>query len=141
MRKRWAGLVLATVLSSALTGCSLSTACPAIGWINSVTVTLDGDVQNVDVVELCADRMCSRPQGSQQATEDAIPFIASAKSDTDWEVQIGMQAPKAVSVRALSADGRVLAETEANLDWRRVGGSERCGGPQEADPVTLQVKL
>lgn len=139
MRKRLAGLLLPIVLCSALAGCSLSTACPAIGWVNSLTVTLEGDVEGVDAVELCADELCSRPEGSQQATEGSAPFTASARGDADWSIQIGMQMPETVTVRALSADGGVLAETRANLEWERVGGSERCGGPQETDPVALQV--
>ena len=139
MRKRLAGLVLAIVLCSALAGCSLSTACPAIGWVNDLTVTLDGDVDDVDVVELCTGKTCSRPEGSQQAMEGSTPFMASANGDATLTIHIGMQAPKAVSVRALSADGGVLAETRTYLEWKRVGGSERCGGPQETDPVALQV--
>lgn len=139
MRKQLARLVLAIALCSSFDGCSPPVACPAIGWINSVTVTLEGDVKSVDLVELCADGMCSRPRGSQPAAENTIPFIASAKSDTVWKITIGMRAPKTVSLRALSTDGRVLAKKEANLDWRRVGGTKRCGGPEKADPVTLRV--
>ena len=44
-----------------------------------------------------------------------------------------------VQVRALSAAGEVLAEQHFDLEWRRVGGSERCGGPHEAGPLLLPV--
>lgn len=45
-------------------------------------------------------------------------YIASAKSGTGWRITIGMRAPKTVWVRALSADGRVLAKKKGSLDWR-----------------------
>lgn len=139
MRKQLAGLVSVIALCPVLAGCSPPVECPAIGWTNSVTVALEGDVHSVDLVELCAGGMCSRPRGSQPTVENTIPYIASAKSNTVWTITIGMRAPKTVSVRAFSSDGRVLAQKKVNLDWRRVGGTERCGGPEEADPIRLRV--
>lgn len=50
-----------------------------------------------------------------------------------------MTAPENVTVRALDTAGEVLTEEEFALEWRRVGGSEECGGPGEAGPVTLVV--
>jgi hypothetical protein len=35
--------------------------------------------------------------------------------------------------------GEALAESTVNLTWDRVGGTERCGGPEETEPVTLTV--
>jgi hypothetical protein len=51
-----------------------------------------------------------------------------------------MSAPKAVTVRASSADGTVLAERKVTLEWTRVGGTEQCGGPMEAPVVRLRVR-
>ena len=39
----------------------------------------------------------------------------------------------------LSADGTILAEREVKLSWKRVGGSERCGGPVETPPIILSI--
>lgn len=45
-----AGLVAAMIL----TGC-VHFACPAIGWMNTLTIELDGDAAAVDRVQLCTD--------------------------------------------------------------------------------------
>ena len=47
-------------------------------------------------------------------------------------VVLGMVSPETVEVSVLGPDGAVLAGTEAELEWVRVGGSEGCGGPHEA---------
>lgn len=39
----------------------------------------------------------------------------------------------------LDAGGEPLAEEDYTLEWTRVGGSERCGGPMMADPVLLDI--
>ncbi|WP_156642181.1 hypothetical protein [Arthrobacter sp. B6] len=47
--------------------------------------------------------------------------------------------PSEVTVRALAADGTVLAEPEHDLVWTRVGGTEQCGGPVTTAPIQLSV--
>lgn len=44
-----------------------------------------------------------------------------------------------LKLRAVSAEGEVLAKRDFALEWRRVGGTEECGGPQEAGPVSLDI--
>ena len=145
-----------------LIGCSMlpQIACPAIGWVNMASVTLEGAVQKVHTVQLCVAGVCSVTADEMQrldepltiATElpDAqgpaptsapttVPPIASRIDDHTWTFQVGMSAPKAVIVRARSADGTVLAEREVTLEWTRVGGTEQCGGPGEAGPVILSI--
>ena len=61
MKPGAARLALALLLAGAATGCSDSVprACPALAWFNSLTVFLDGAVEKVSQVELCADDVCS----------------------------------------------------------------------------------
>ena len=162
MRRLLSALVVGFAVSSVLIGCSVlpQLACPAIGWVNMASVTLEGAVQKVDTVQLCVDGACSITADQLQrldepltiATElpDAqgpaptsapttVPPIASRIDDHTWTFQVGMSAPKAVIVRARSADGTVLAEREVTLKWTRVGGTEQCGGPSEAGPVILSI--
>jgi hypothetical protein len=50
-----------------------------------------------------------------------------------------MSAPKKATVKALDARGEVLAQRDVDLTWTRVGGSEQCGGPSTAGPITLPL--
>jgi len=161
MSKRLVSLFAVLAWSSAVVGCSFPTVCPAIGWINTVTVTLEGQTQDVAGVELCADNACSVPRQNQPTSDEpapvetltpsqlatgtpspgatGVPFHASQSSDHSWEIATGMATPKNATVRALSASGEVLAERDVTLNWSRVGGSESCGGPGEADPISLPM--
>ena len=151
------GLVVAMLLTVAVAGCS--TACPAIGWINSVSFHLNGNVRDVAVLELCADGECATsaplPQGSQESLHVLTPeelaavssqrpagpslFSISRVDERNWRASVAMTTPETVTVRALSSTGQVLAEREVALEWRRVGGTERCGGPGEAGSVDLDI--
>ena len=155
------GLIAALVLSSALAGCSVFDVCPAIGWNNTLTVTLEGATRNVSVVELCADDVCSAPARSQLSSDQPVrietfnpqhlatptadpsaiqlPYFASKIDEHSWEISTGMATPERVTLRALSASGEVLAERDVTLNWVRVGGTERCGGPGEAGPISLTI--
>ncbi|WP_160317905.1 MULTISPECIES: hypothetical protein [Arthrobacter] len=37
-----------------------------------------------------------------------------------------------MELKAYSPSGELVAEQQVELDWKRVGGSARCGGPHEA---------
>jgi hypothetical protein len=50
-------------------------------------------------------------------------------------VQLDMTTPDSVVVTVLGPDGATLADLETDLDWRRVGGTEECGGPMTASVV------
>ncbi|QHK21593.1 hypothetical protein GU243_19960 [Pseudarthrobacter psychrotolerans] len=163
MGRVWGLIVRPAVLMLAVcipvAGCS--TACPAIGWVNSVTVELAGDLSRVDSVQLCADGACSelRPEPGTAAPRIVVttpldasapftpeaqptmaPFYASRVDADTWRFTVvNMSSPDHVTAKALSATGEVLAVKEADLDWNRVGGSAQCGGPGEASPVELTV--
>jgi hypothetical protein len=46
-----------------------------------------------------------------------------------------MTLPDSAVLTILGPDGTELAELDADLDWRRVGGTEECGGPSAASVV------
>ena len=67
-----ARLAAALLLAVATAGCSGSVpdACPAIAWFNTLTVSLDGSVEDVSLVEFCAEGACSvRADGPVRAPE------------------------------------------------------------------------
>jgi len=109
----------------ALAGCAGEggVACPAIGWSNGLTVELAEDWPAVDGGSVRIE--CSSPCGA------AYP-AGTPLTGTTAAVQVDMTTPDSVVVTVLAADETEVAEVDAALDWVRVGGSERCGGPSEA---------
>lgn len=162
MRKRRISLVAVGLLGALLAGCTPN-ACPAVAWDNTAAVTLVGPTSDVAEVQLCADGVCSERRGSESRTPEplqlstmtaedlatftptpesmpvSLPPLATRSTAGSWSFSFSMSAPQAVTVRALSADGEVLAELDTDLDWDRVGGSAACGGPGRAGPVVLSI--
>lgn len=152
-----------TVLLPALvpvTGCAA--VCPAIAWINFVTVAVDGDTRSVSWVQLCTPDSCSRATESP-APQPVFPsptatptganglgfppgggptvhriMVEQVGPDT-WRFGFEIDSPGSVTVRALDAAGKTLAENKVPLEWQRVGRTVGCGGPQTASPVTLKL--
>jgi hypothetical protein len=56
-----------------------------------------------------------------------------------WVFTVGSGDSASVTLRALAANGTVLAELDHDLLWTRVGGSEQCGGPVTTPPINLSV--
>lgn len=83
------------------------------------------------------------PRSSQtdSPAPTALPLMFSIVRVDErlWRISLDMAVPHRLAVRALSSTGDVLIERDVVLDWRRVGGSERCGGPAEAGPVSLDI--
>lgn len=84
MKPHPARLAASLLLAVATAGCSGSVpnVCPAIAWINTLTVSLDGSVEEVSLVEFCAEGACSvRADGPVRApaasvTPGAVPAPA-----------------------------------------------------------------
>ncbi|MEO7123844.1 MAG: hypothetical protein ABI400_12150 [Lacisediminihabitans sp.] len=164
MRRLLTGLVTVLALGSLLSGCSLipQFACPTIGWVNSVTVELEGSVEGVHTVELCVEGTCSvsadqlqveideplqlmttLPQDPEitapTSTPATTPPFATKVNDHTWTFNLMMGTAKEVTVRALTADGATITERDVALEWKRVGGSEQCGGPAKTPPIVLSL--
>lgn len=155
------GLVATLLACLTTTGCSPFGACPAIGWSNVVEVHLNGNVSEVASVELCVAGVCSTstpgPLGSFEPRQittlgpEQLPSISPAPAATyspysstrvderTWKIQVQMSTPGSATIHALSTAGTVLAEKDVVLEWRRVGGTEQCGGPGVAGPISLDI--
>lgn len=139
-------------------GC-VTDACPAIGYVSNLTVNLEGNAAAVREVKLCDDTGCSQPApvpGTPVPQRTIVPtldpevpppapaatfppFHGRQQDDDTWLFTLSLGSPSNVTVRALAADGGVLAEQEYALEWTRVGGSEQCGGPVTTPPILLPV--
>ncbi|MFB6611897.1 hypothetical protein ACFCVO_16330 [Agromyces sp. NPDC056379] len=104
-------------------------ACTAIGYPSTVEVVVEGaasaDVDRVAVVT---------PDGTDESISSVTELDGSR-----WQVDFPTGAPSEVTVEAFTADGARLGSTTTALDWRRVGGTEECGGPREAGPVVIEA--
>ncbi|WP_162924909.1 hypothetical protein [Mycetocola zhujimingii] len=69
------------------------------------------------------------------------PYLARSESENVWVITMMAGRPDEVTVTAYRLDGSVAGESSSvALEWKRVGGSEQCGGPTETDPVTVVVR-
>ena len=101
-------------------GCGGDVVCPAVAYGATLTVTAE-----TGAVVVCSEEGCS---------DDAEPSGGPWLQDADGARYVFtlMDAPTKVDVRLTGDDGAVIAATH-RPDWERVGGSARCGGPQEAE--------
>ena len=120
---------VAAALSFSACSAGATTVCPAIGWSNTLTVDLADDWPDVAGGSLTVE--CSSRCGvlGTAGDQDRLSVPLTGRSTV---VQFDMTSPDPAVLTVLDADGGKLAELDADLDWRRVGGSEDCGGPSVA---------
>jgi hypothetical protein len=158
MKSGWGVLGLLSAVTVGVvptTGCSIN-ACPAIGYARTLTVNIEGNVGAVSDVRVCDETRCSEPEPTAgapvpkktvitefspdpQQTVTYPPFHSRREDQDTWVFTVNSGDPARVTVRALAADGTMLAEQEHDLVWTRVGGTEQCGGPVTAPPILLSV--
>ncbi|SDH50623.1 hypothetical protein SAMN04489720_1457 [Agrococcus jejuensis] len=134
------GLVATTALAATVTAaCApLPVACPAVGYFSTLSVTLAEPRDDV-ALELCLSAGCAPAPLDELASDEAIAdgLFGEASGDglEGWTISIMSGGTDAVGYRLLDVAGTVLAEGEVEPEWVRVGGSEQCGGPTEAEIV------
>ena len=158
MRSSWGNSRSAVVLMVAvlqLTACGgTAVVCPAVGWVSTITVRLEGDLTAVDDVQLCTPEGCSVPEvaASQPASPKSAvpsspvdtspptaPFDATRTAVNSWSFTVRGHLPAEVKTRVLARDGTLLTQQQVQLEWTRAGGSDECGGPMRTQPITLQL--
>ncbi|PCE15875.1 hypothetical protein AUC47_10130 [Microbacterium sp. SZ1] len=129
--RRAASTVAALVLAALLTGCA--TACPAIGWTNSVTIDAASYGPGV-ALQVCSDHGCSPAPGivPTPETDASVP-----QAGDDGTFFFGFDAPDEITVRVYDDTGVLLAESRETIDWTH--STEPCGGPSTAPPVVLKA--
>lgn len=131
MRKMLAVGMLGSALLLGSTGCSPDVACPAIGWINTVTVDTSafGDTA---FVQFCVDAGCSpRPdEGPTTSSDLQVPV-----QEDDGVFRVGMAAPEEAMIRVYDATGMLLHESDHDIAWTHSTGP--CGGPSTAAPIIV----
>lgn len=148
-QRRAAIAALGLLATAGLAGCTtLETACPAIGWFNSVDVEFEGAadvIATIDVIEICGDGQCfeaPRPTAVQTPDPNATgPWYGPTLelSPTRWSVSIDMVTPEEVTITVFDVTGTPLGTATEAVTWTEIDGPTQCGGPSNAGPVTLDV--
>jgi hypothetical protein len=153
---------LVSLLVVALAGCNqLVTACPAIGYSSALVVRLaddwpPGDARTV-TLDCPEEEVCGLPSAfPREAVPSAavVPFqepapppagqspapevdrespVVQPLSDGSAEFVL-FSSPETVTLTVTEAGEDVVSVT-VRPEWVRVGGSEECGGPLEAELV------
>lgn len=122
--------MLVMALLGAATGCA-QTACPAIGWIN--TVEVDASAFGPDVlVQFCVDAGCSAGPGEEPTPSSDM---GAPLQNEDGVFSLSMTTPEQATIRVYDATGTLLHESDHDITWSH--STERCGGPSISDPVVL----
>ncbi len=134
---RWiAGGACAMAVALAVGGCGATggTACPAVAWGSALTVQFADDWPPVagGVTVRCVPECMAAVLAGGSPGSTAASDPADGGSVT---VTYTLSTPDSVVLTVLAPDGTALTEVDADVDWRRVGGSEECGGPHEATVV------
>ncbi|WP_427015748.1 hypothetical protein ACQCSX_13120 [Pseudarthrobacter sp. P1] len=133
-----AAIAMALIVGAILRD-SRPTACPAIGWIDGVDISLTGNAAKVASLTICDGAGCVPGGVSASAAPTFGTGSVTRQSDTIWHYDVGMNNPEWITVQAADAAGAILAQKTFMLNWKRVGGSEQCGGPAMTDPVVLAI--
>lgn len=125
-------------------GCMSSvppTACTLIGYFSTVEIVLEGpDAAEAERIALCTELGCSVPVSEATPAPTAGPlFTLTELGGGRWRIEFHADAPEEATIRVLAGDGTELGRSTTQLEWRRVGGSKECGGPQEAGPIIVDV--
>lgn len=140
--RRIVGVVASAVLIALIavggSGCS---ACTLIGYISRVDVILEGPAADeVEHLELCTERGCSALANEATPAPTSGPlYFATDLGDGRWRVDLDLDAPDEATIEVFDAAGNALGRATTELEWRRVGGSEQCGGPVETDPIIMRI--
>ena len=133
------GAVAGLVTALALSGCGPVVACPAIGYLATLTVRVEGDLGRIGEVRLCIEEACTpgADPSSLPVPLSTVSLQAHDPGSAEWRFTM-MPSSSGFTVRVLDTAGSTLVDTAADADWVRVGGTEQCGGPTEAT-VTVRI--
>ena len=127
----------ATALVPTLTACGsgpmggdAGRVCPAVDYGRTLIVRLTGDWPAVEGRTVVA--RCSSPCGAVQLGREDLALEVTGALVGSTAHLATMATPDFVRVTVVEPDGHQTGIDTA-LDWERVGGTEECGGPMEAE--------
>lgn len=133
--------IAAMGLSIVVGGAGCVPACPTTGYFSTFEIVLEGsDAAEAERVALCTELGCSVPVSETTPAPAAGPLYTLTELGGErWRIDFIAGAPEEATIAVFAEDGTELGRSTTRLEWRRVGGSEECGGPREAGPVVVDV--
>ena len=104
--------------------------CPAIGYISSVEVHVDGEAAFIDA---CVGVDCGSP-------EKDSTFTISELAPGNWNIEFAAGTPDELTLRAYGTGGVLLAEETFELEWTPVGDHGPCPGPVSTPALEFSVR-
>lgn len=142
--------IVAAALIVCLAGCgNFRTVCTTIGYIHTATLEITGPgVADLRLcqVDICAASNDVRPPAPEPtlatpeflASTLATPrtgrgagFTVSKQNSNSFSFS-GVETPRSLEAHALDASGAEIGKTTVTLTWKRINGSEQCGGTNTA---------
>ncbi|WP_442213232.1 hypothetical protein [Specibacter sp. RAF43] len=116
--------------------------CPPASWHNHVSVTLAGNhdaVAAAAAVTACTGSACIPLSPTFARNSAGGTGLLAHQPDGSWVLSVGSKPPAHVTFSVFDASGTVLARASNALNWTRVAGTEKCGGPMAEVRVLLQL--
>lgn len=134
-----AALCMAFIIGAIVLDTNAGT-CPPQNWHNRVTLTLTGNhAAEAAAVTVCAGATCAPPAPTVAKAASVDSSLLAHQANGSWVLNTGAAPPPVVTFRVFDVTGKVLAQQSNSLNWTRVGGSERCGGPMAGMQVGIRV--
>lgn len=107
-------------------------ACPAIMYLSSVDVHVDGELAWLDA---CVGSDCGSSVG------DYLGNLAiSERASGIWTIEFHSGAPDALKLQAFDTSGVLVAEEDYELVWTPVGDPGPCPGPVETADLKFSIE-
>lgn len=110
------------------------------GAVDTIRAVCDLSPCGMGPVERVENPWIDRSTPTPAPTVDVMDAYAYQVDADTWKVSFPFKGPDRATILATASNGDVLAERDVTFEWKRVGGSERCGGPMEAEPITLGIE-
>ena len=136
-----AALCMAFIIGAIVTDKD-SGGCPQAAWHNHLTLTLAGNgdtAERVHAVTACGGSKCVPLTPTFAKNSPTGAAMLSRQQDGSWLLAVGTQPSSTLTFRAFDAAGNVLVQQSNTLNWTRVGGNDKCGGPMAAMNVALTL--
>ncbi|WP_308798026.1 hypothetical protein [Agromyces silvae] len=132
----------AVLLAGCLAGCVAfpPTVCPAVGYVSGVGVVVEGVAAGSGLdLELCTEAGCVSTATDAPLSADGPMIAIAGGGEGRWYATFHGDTPETMTAEVFDEAGASLGEARAELVWHRIGGSEQCGGPQEAEPIVVRT--
>ena len=117
-------------------------ACPSPTWNNHLSLSLAGNSAErteASAVTACAGKDCVPQSPAFAKSSKGDTQLLTRQKDGSWLLTVGAQPASTMSFNVYDQNGKVLAAQSTKVNWTRISGNERCGGPMADVGMVLDV--